>query len=328
MMRDIFLTGCNGYIGSRLVPALITRGAAVTGIDRAGEPTAGLRRFIPADLLDPGLSEALAGCDTVIHLAAAKSDWGQSEEEYFRDNVEATRRLLDAGRTHRVRNWVFFSSVAAMGAGDRPRDETAPLRPVIPYGRSKAEAEQLFRDLAAEVPDARIAIVRPSVVYGPENPDNTNVFRLIDAIHRGRFVMVGDGNVIKTTSYVGNLTAATLFLLDRLQPGAHAYIAVDDPKMKTIEMTRRIHELLGRPESRFRLPVGVAAPLALASDGVAALLHRDLPITSARIRKFCRATDYDGAKIRALGFRQPFTNDEALRDTVAWYVDRYRPAGP
>jgi GlcNAc-P-P-Und epimerase len=63
--------------------------------------------------------------------------------------------------------------------------------------------------LAEDDRDAQILVIRPSVVFGPRNPPNTNVYRLIDAIHRGRFVMIGGGAEIKTTSYIDNLIAAS-----------------------------------------------------------------------------------------------------------------------
>jgi nucleoside-diphosphate-sugar epimerase len=60
--------------------------------------------------------------------------------------------------------------------------------------------------------------------------------------------------------------------------------------------------------------------LALIADGAAAVLRIDLPITSARIRKFCTSTNFSANKIRSLGFVQPVSMEDALDRTIDWYL--------
>lgn len=114
----------------------------------------------------------------MLHLAAAKGDWGISREEYYRDNLETTRVLLREGRKAGVTDWVFYSRVSTMGPSETPIPEDAGSDPINPYGGSKPEAEKLFRQFADENSAARILVVRPSVVYGPGNPSSTNIYRL------------------------------------------------------------------------------------------------------------------------------------------------------
>lgn len=315
------VTGSSGYIAGHLVPALQGDGHEVVGVDRDAAGTAAPGRFVHGDLMDDRvLDRALEGIDTVFHLAAAKDDWGLTAGEYWRDNVEATRELLEAGSRRGVRRWVFFSSVAAMGSGERPRDERSALAPDHPYGRSKAGAEALFREFARDTEAAEVLILRPSVVYGPGNPPSTNVYRLIDAIHRGRFVMVGDGNTIKTTSYIDNLVAATLFAYERLQRGVTTFIYVDEPVLSTGVLVRRIYRLLDIEGPRVTLPRWLAQALGYAGTAMSGITRTDLPITADRIRKFCTSTNFDGGAIRSAGFRQPVDNLSALRRTTRDYM--------
>ena len=280
-----------------------------------------LFRFVRGDLNDPAVAEeSLDGVSCVIHLAAAKADWGLTAEEYTRDNLEATRTLLAAGRNKGVRQWVFYSTVSVLGPSQTPIAEDARLNPIEPYGESKAEAEVLFREVAAREPGATVLIIRPSVVFGPGNPAGTNLYRLIDGLHRRRFVMVGDGRAVKTTSYIENLVEATDFLMVRMIPGLSIHHYVDAPVMETRELVRRLCALLGRRPPRFRVPLGLAALLAVPADILARVTSVDLPITSARIQKFCRSTVFDAGRIRRAGFRQPVDNDTALARTVEWYL--------
>jgi nucleoside-diphosphate-sugar epimerase len=320
-MRRILLTGCSGYIGRTIAPHLKQRGLSVFGFDRKPYPYANLDDFIQGDLKEDGSLRRIAkDIDTVCHLAAAKDDWGLSDDEYFTDNVTATLNLLKHTRDRAIKNWVFFSSVAVMGSSISSLDESAPIAPMSAYGKSKAEAEGLFREFANTEPSAKILIIRPSVVFGPGNPPNTNVYRLIESIHNNRFVMVGKGDAIKTTSYIENLTAATLFLTDRMTEGVQTFIYVDEPKLSTANMVHQICGFLQKKPPKWSVPLGIAAPLAHLADIAATVTRRDLPITAARIKKFCRSTNFDATALRNLGFEQPVSIEEALQRTVHWYL--------
>lgn len=321
----ILVTGSSGYIARFLMPRLSAEGHALVGLDRRAAEPGPLERFVQGDLLDAGrLEQSLQGIEGVVHLAAAKADWGLSAEEYFRDNLEATRLLLDAGVKRGIKDWIFYSTVGAMGPSQVPIGEDAPLSPIEPYGASKAEAEKLFREYSAAQADARILILRPSVVFGPENPASTNIYRLTEALLRRRFVMVGDGSTIKMTSYIQNLVEVTRFLMERMRPGLSTYIYVDEPPLSTGELIRKICRLLDRKPPRLSVPLGLASALAVPADLAARILRIDLPITSARIQKFCRSTVFDGSKVRREGFQQPVDIDSAIQATVEWHLKTRR----
>lgn len=321
----ILVTGAAGYVAKFLIPELRKRGHHLVGVDRKPMDHVDLDRTVQGDLADPYVCEsALEDIDMVYHLAAAKGDWGISEEEYFHDNLEATDVLLDVGQDMGVHDWFFYSTVSVLGPSDEALDEEADLQPVIPYGKSKAKAEKLFWTYAEDVPSARIMILRPSAIYGPENPPETNIYRLIDAIERGHFVMVGKGEALKTTSHMDNLIAATLFLQDRLfadpEPRTETFIYVDNPVMPTRDLVDTIYRLLGKKPPSFYLPLGLAKTIAQVSDVAADLTGIDFPITAARIEKFCTSTYFDASALRATGFEQPVSNEDALARTVDWHL--------
>jgi len=322
---NILVTGSSGFVGRYLVAALAERGHRVIGIDRDRLPQneAALDRFVQGDLLDPGTLHAAldGGVEYVVHLAAALDDFTLSDEEFFRDNLEATEALIETGRGAGVSDWLFFSSVAAVGKSTHATDEDTIPEPLDAYGASKLAAERRFRTLAGEHPEQRVVMLRPSVIYGPGNYDTTNVYRLIDAIHRNRFLMVGDGDVVKTTSYVENTVAAALFLMKREPEGdAEVFHYVDAPALTNEDLAARIYAELGKWRPPVRLPLALASRLALVADAVAELTGVNLPITSARIRKFCRPTNFKAEAIREAGLEQPVSNEEALRRTVEWHV--------
>ena len=218
-----------------------------------------LTDVVTSDLLDPStFKKTPLEVDCICHLAAAKGDWGISEEEYYRDNLEVTRKVIEAGREEGVKDWVFYSTVSTLGPHHEPVNEDSDFDPINPYGASKAEAETLFRQLAEDDPEARVLIIRPSVVYGPSNPPSTNIYRLIDAIYNRRFAMVGPGEAIKSTSYIENLLDATLFLMDHMKRGVQTYIYVDEPALTTGQLVERIYKLLGKTPPSWHIQIGRA----------------------------------------------------------------------
>ncbi|MCS3702318.1 NAD-dependent epimerase/dehydratase family protein [Salinibacter ruber] len=319
---SILLTGSSGYIGSRLADRLDGHGAEVHGVDREPQDGNALADVTTGNLLNASTYEQtdLEAIDCIFHLAAAKGDWGITKEEYYQDNLEATRKLIEAGVEADVKDWVFYSTVSTHGPSHQPAGEEADFDPINPYGASKAEAEKLFHKLAAEDPEARILVIRPSVVYGPGNPPSTNIYRLIDAIYNGRFAMVGSGDALKSTSYIGNLLEATIFLFRRLETGVQTYIYVDTPVLTTGQLVQRIYRLLEQEPPAWHVPLSVAEPIAYVSDLAASVTGIDFPITAARIAKFNRSTNFDASKIRDIGFEQPVSNEDALRRTVEWHL--------
>jgi nucleoside-diphosphate-sugar epimerase len=319
---NYLITGSSGYIGSRLVGRLAEAAPQIFGVDR-GEPSkAQCDKFYHGDLIEKSVCEAaVRNTDCILHLAAAKGDWGISEEEYYRDNLEATRNVIEAGVEAGVKDWVFYSTVSTLGPHHKAVGEDADFNPINPYGASKAEAEKLFHQLADQEPNARVLIIRPSVVYGPGNPPSTNIYRLIDAIQNRRFAMVGPGEAIKSTSYIENLLQATLFLMEeRMERGVQTYVYVDEPALTTGTLVERIYRLLGRTPPSWHIPLSVASSIAAVSDVAAGITGIDFPITAARIEKFNRSTNFDASKIREEGFEQPVSNEEALRRTVKWHL--------
>lgn len=312
------VTGCSGYIGRHVVPLLQARGWHITGLDRVPPPgCAQPDSFVLGDLNHAGtVIRALRGVERVVHLAAAKSDWGVTREEYFRDNLVATESLVAAGRGS-VESWVMFSTVGVYGPSSVPIDEDGALQPAHPYGESKLAAERVAWALAEDVAETKVTVLRPSAVFGPGNPPTTNIYRLIDAIVRRRFVMVGHGEIAKTTSHLDNLLAAMLFAIDRQQDGLTVHNYVDEPAWTTNDLVRRICQLTGTPPPRIRIPSGLATRAASVADLTARISRRDLPITSARIEKFVTSTVYDSTRIRRAGYVQPVSMEDAVAATVA-----------
>lgn len=185
----IVVTGGAGFLGQRLIRALAERGAlqldgrarAITGITAldtqhaAGEFTDARVRYVEGDLTDRVvLADAMAGADSVFHLAAVVS--GAAEADYdlgMRVNLDGTRGLLDACRALPAPpTFVFASSVAVFG-GDLPAivlDQTIPA-PRSSYGVQKLIGELLMGDCTRRGDVDGRAVRLPTIVVRPGKPN-------------------------------------------------------------------------------------------------------------------------------------------------------------
>jgi nucleoside-diphosphate-sugar epimerase len=166
------VTGATGFIASRLVPALVSDGWRVRATGRRPRP-AELPddvEYRPADLVDgdpSDLAELCAGVTHVFHLAGASSS-KSSQEEMDRNNVDATRRLLDAAAGGPLERFVHMSSTSVYGEEEQlplPVREDVEPHPSRGYGKAKWGAEQQVWARSADgVP---VVVLRPVTVYGP-----------------------------------------------------------------------------------------------------------------------------------------------------------------
>ena len=156
---NCFLTGSNGFIGTRLVEELSSGGHSVRCLVRSPDKfsnLSGLAGVTPVigDLDSVHILEAASkGCDTVFHLAAFAKPWSKDKSLPYRVNLTGTENLLKAAGRAGVKRFVFTSSAAVIGPspGVEPIDEsftrTVPL--FNEYEETKAAGEELVGSTAA-----------------------------------------------------------------------------------------------------------------------------------------------------------------------------------
>ena len=226
------VTGGAGYIGSHVADAFLRSGFEVVVID---DLSTGKKSFIPGDaVFVQGTVENSAHLDTVfskhridgvIHLAGFKFA-GESVKNpllAYNANTTATVSLLHAMVNHGVKALVFSSSCSVYGdTGDARVDETFPLNPASPYGRSKLAAELLIRDCAAAHRISHTAL-RYFNVIGTRLPNviDLSPHNIVPAVHEallgGRTPRINggdyntpDGTCVRDYVDVGELADAHL----------------------------------------------------------------------------------------------------------------------
>jgi Nucleoside-diphosphate-sugar epimerases len=210
----IILIGGSGFVGTRLIDNLLhVAGMEILNIDKKNsEKYPALTRI--ADVQD---SEAIVqhskGGDVVILLAAEHRDDISPSSYYYDVNVGGMRNTLKAMEINGIKRIVFTSSVAIYGLNKQNPNEFTASDPFNHYGKSKWLAEEVLREWYRNHPDWNVNVLRPTVIFGEGN--RGNVYNLLKQIASGRFMMIGNGNNKKSMSYIGNIVAFILFLIEK-----------------------------------------------------------------------------------------------------------------
>lgn len=214
-MAPVLVTGASGFIGSALVAKLRAQGRDVFAVDLEPFADPALPGVI-GDLRDPSVVEAdfAVRPETVFHLAARTSvlQSVNDPQGVYEVNVEVTQRLLEAARSGGVGSFVFASTNAVAGETHGASiNEATPLRPLTPYGATKAAAEMLCSAYASSYAVDACA-VRFTNVYGyGMNRKDTFVVRLMRAAANHHAVNIyGDGLQERDYLFVDDSIAALL----------------------------------------------------------------------------------------------------------------------
>lgn len=209
--RRVLVTGGSGFIGRRVVSELGSDGAQVRVIDLQPHPDPSVDIVIGDIAEREALDRALdGGFDSIVHLAAVTSVLRSLEhpQQTFETNVLGTHNVLEAGRAAGVTSLAFASTNAVTGPMEAPKiTEKAALRPLTPYGSTKAAGEMMMSAYTASY-GLRCACIRLTNVYGPGmQAKDSIVARLMRAIRLATtFEIYGDGNQVR--DYVHSLDVA------------------------------------------------------------------------------------------------------------------------
>lgn len=317
-MKRALVTGGHGFVGSHLAKGLLEAGAAVRVLDRpaprrtdlGGPRRSGLEllgieaeaELFEADLLDAAaVSDAVADCDAVFHLAAETivSVASRSPAHTFDVNVRGAWNVFEACRAAGVERVVFASSDKAYGSSpELPYREDFPLRAAHPYDASKAAADTIARSYATAC-GLPLAVTRFANVYGGGDLNFTRLVpELAIAVADGRAPRIrSDGSPKRDFLHVADAVAAYLAIaaaLDGEAARGEAFNAGGD-----------------RPHSVRQVVELIAAAAGAAVEPV----YGPGPPPGEILDQYL-----DSAKLReATGWRPRVELADGLERTVEWY---------
>lgn len=275
----VVVTGGAGFIGRRLVRALLEAGADVTVADLRPFPDDAVHSVV-GDLCEPSAAERAVppGTDVIFHLAAVTSVLRSVEDPVrtHRVNVDATADLLEQARQRGVAAFVLASTNAVAGnVGHATITEQTPLRPLVPYGATKAAGEMLVSSYAASYGMAGCSL-RYSNVYGPGMAEKDSFIpRLMRAARDGSGVQVrGDGSMVRDVVHVDDVVQG-LFIA--WQAGHTGPLILGSGQSVTVsEMVETARRVTGKPIPAENVPImnGEMPAVILDTSAITALGYR------------------------------------------------------
>jgi len=269
-IREIFVTGGAGFIGSAFVRLLLEEAAEckITNFDAltyAGnldnlEGLDGYRhRFVHGNITDPEAVQAALRDDThAIVNFAAESHVDRSianAAEFLRTNIIGTQVLLDAARARGVKRFIQVSTDEVMGS--LPENEAAffteesPFAPNSPYAASKAAAEHLVR-AAHHTFGLDTVVTRCGNNYGPRQfPEKFLPLVLSNATNDEPIPVYGDGRNVRDWIYVDDHCRAILLALEKGRAGAVYNVGARNER-HNIEVVESLLDMVGKPRSLIR----------------------------------------------------------------------------
>lgn len=289
-MARILVTGSSGFVGRHLVARLISDGHTLNLASRTpNKPAATTSNVQTIAIGDIGPEtdwrQALAGCDTVIHLAGQTASTGPGDTVCERVNNLGTQRLTEQAAAAGASTFIFLSSVMALVDNWSPHvvtDATASIA-TSPYGISKLHAEQ---HVAAFARDGRRSVsLRPPMIYGPGAKGNWR--RLQQLAASGLPLPFGSIANRRTLVSVRNVVDA-IARVASAGPGAPSgtYLAGDEDAVSLADIVRLLRAGRHRPSLLVPVPPALLrTPLRLAGlHAIANSLFADLELDSSGFR--------------------------------------------
>jgi nucleoside-diphosphate-sugar epimerase len=319
----LLVTGANGFVGSAAARHLAGRGHQVLGQVRS---LASMESLLKDELLTPtiqrlqayltdisGFTEALQGCNAVLHCAARVHQVQETVSDpmaaYMQVNRDATLALARAAASAGVQRFVFLSSIKVHGEfslAGQPFKPDDVLQPTDPYGMSKYEAEQGLEAIAAQT-GMQVVIVRPPLVYGPGV--KANFLSMMRWLQRGIPLPLDAIRNQRSLLGLGNLVDLLEQCLTHPNAANQTLLASDGHDVSTTEL---LHAMAAALKVKARL---LALPQPWL-EGALGLLGR-----SGMAQRLCGNLAVDISHTRStLGWSPPQSLEQGLQATAAHFL--------
>lgn len=324
----ILVTGGTGFMGTYLVPLLLSQGhkvkLLVRNVQKAQELVGDRCEIVHGNIEDIATLEGICdGIEIVYHMAALMGHDSPSKEafeKFRRVNVEGVRNIIRIAKKGNVRKFIYISSTAAMGLQNVVNiDEETECRPYTPYQVTKREAELLILDEVKKNQFPAV-IVRPSMVYGPGFKGD---FLTISKVCKtGFFPRIGRGKNLSPALYIEDLAEALMRFIDHGKIG-EIYLLSSNQSYSLEDTVRIIGKAMGRKICFVYIPKCLALLAADILEKICRILKRNPPVTKRNIESVSQDRIINISKLcRELNFEPNITLSEGLPKSIEYYLSQ------
>ncbi len=325
-----FVTGATGFIGSRVVHQLLSRGDRVRILARNSSRKSNVEgvscEIAIGDLKDSmSLLRCIQGCGRIYHVAADYRLWAKNPQEIYDNNVGGTRNLLSVCCEVGVEKVIYTSTVGTIGmrkdALPANEDDPVTLDDMIGhYKRSKFMAEQVAREFAAS--GLPVIIVNPTTPVGAGDIKPTPTGKIILEFIKGHMPAYVDTglNIVS----VEDVARGHLLAEEKGRIGERYILGGENWSLEEILDT--LARICGRRTPRFPIPYSLALFTAYLDNLLmGSVLRREpfIPLEGVRMAQYKMYVSSEKAQSE-LGY-SPRPVEQALRDAVDYFRYEWRP---
>ncbi len=282
----ILVTGAEGFVGKELVNELKKKYVITKFDSKTGQ-----------NILDKkNLRTYLIGVDCVIHLAGIIDN---SNEKLWQINVEGTKNIIEESLNAHVKKFIFLSSTGVYGFTKGIIDENSDLKPENDYEKSKFEGEQIILNKQEEI---QVNIIRSAMIFG-----NNDYWKKMIKLLEKNIPLPCNGKNKFQIIYVKELVNAIITVLENGSPN-EIYLVAGKEKPTLTEFCKKIKKNLEKNEKIIHLPSFVAI--------IIGKIFRIKIINRENIRHLSKERNYSIEKLNAIGYKQKYSIDEAIKMTV------------
>lgn len=322
----VAVTGGTGCLGTPLIDKLLESGLEISLLalpdDRLAEQLEEGVQVITGDLSSKDvLTKLTKNCDVVFHLAGKVHSIPKTlneKDEFYRDNVDGTRNLVQACETNRVNRLIFFSTVGVYGKeGNFHGDEESSCKPASMYAKSKLLAEQIILD-SAENGGPQGVVLRFPIAYGPL--DRGNMLRLIRVIDQKRFFYFGDGRCFRSMISSVNAAEAAFKAAFASFQRNEVFCVTDGNDWQLLEVVEAICSALCTQWKPSHIPIYAAKCLGKMGDLFKRTNWIKFPVCSSTVDKLSSSFTFSCEKAnKILGYKPVESLLEGIAREVEWY---------
>ncbi len=284
---NVLVTGSNGFVGRELVTQLKNLKYNVFEFDLIDKK----------DILNKEhLKEALNGIDWVFHIAAIVEN---NNPKLWEINVTGTKNVIEEAAKAKVKKVIFLSTTGVYGKTKKLVNEKSDVKPENSYEKSKVEAEKIILEHQEEI---KVCIARSAMVLGP-NEYWKKTFQML----RKNYPLPCSGKNMFQIIYVKDLARALITIAQSGENG-EIYLVAEKERNTLKNFCLDAKEILGKKRKIRYVPSFIAI--------IFGKLLKIKILNKENIRHLSKQRKYDIEKIEKIGFKQKYSQKEAINETI------------